>query len=133
MKTPVPDLSDLDTRERLSPAGIRGFANIMQAWGVEEKDAARLLGDIPPETYRALKDEADKARLDEDTLTRVSLVLGIYKALHTYFGSVADHWFTHPNDSPLFAGAIPVEYILNHGIDGMVEVRQMLDGCCQGH
>jgi hypothetical protein len=61
MKTQVPDFSDLDTQERLSLSGIRIFANIMKAWGVEEKDAACLLGDVPLETYRALKDDSGRS------------------------------------------------------------------------
>jgi hypothetical protein len=133
MTTQRPDFSDLDTRERLSPAAIRVFADIMQAWSIEEKDAASLLGNVPLETYRALKNDSANVCLDEKPLICVSLVVGIYKALHTYFGQVADHWLTHPNDHPLFAGATPVEFLLSHGVEGMVEVRQMLDGWCLGH
>ncbi len=71
--------------------------------------------------------------LDQDTMTRISLVVGIYKALHTYFGPVADYWITHPNDGPLFGGITPIEYMMSSGVLGMYEVRRMLDAWSAGH
>jgi hypothetical protein len=104
----------------------------MEAWAVKEGDACRLLGGISLDTYRDIQKHSDVARLNENTLTHISLVIGIYKALHTYFGSVADHWITIPNDSPLFGGTSPIEYMMDHGVSGMYEVRTTLDGWCQG-
>jgi hypothetical protein len=60
MKALMPDISDPSTQERLSPSAILLFANIMEAWGVEDLDAAHLLGDIPLETYRAFRAGSDK-------------------------------------------------------------------------
>jgi hypothetical protein len=44
----------------------------MKAWGVEEQDAVRMLGDVPLNIYRAFKDYSDHARLGEELLTRIS-------------------------------------------------------------
>jgi hypothetical protein len=61
-------------------------------------------------------------------LTRISLVIGIYKALNIYFGKPwADRWITLENRGPLFAGQSPIDYMLRHGQPGMAEVRRMLD------
>jgi hypothetical protein len=63
-----------------------------------------LLGGIASSTLHAWKSNPNKRVLDQDAITRISLVVGVYKALHTYFGKVADYWITHANDAPLFAG-----------------------------
>jgi hypothetical protein len=67
-------------------------------------------------------------QLDQDTLTRISLVIGIYKALNIYFSKpLADRWITLRNRGPLFGGATPLEFMLRKGQPGMFEVRRMLD------
>jgi len=127
------DFSNIETRRQLSPAALRGFIGIAQKWKLNENQIRSLLGGIASSTLHAWKSNPSKRVLDQDTLTRISLIGGIYKALHTYFGSVGDHWITHPNDSPLFGGAIPVEYMMSAGLIGMYEVRRMLDSWSAGH
>ena len=59
---------------------------------------------------------------------RISLVIGIYKALQIYFGKPwADRWVTLENRGPMFAGRTPIDTMLRQGQPGMVEVRRMLD------
>ena len=67
--------------------------------------------------------------LSYDTLTRISLVLGIYKALHILFPEVelADHWIKLPNSNPLFGGKPALSLIVDKGIDGLYQVRRLLD------
>lgn len=75
----------------------------------------------------------DKGVLDKNAMTRISLIMGIDKALHPYFGPVADHWITNPNDGPLFEGASPIEYMVTTDILGIYELRRMLDSWSAGH
>jgi len=92
-----------------------------------------LLGGIAASTLHAWKSGPDKRVLDQDTLTRISYVVGIYKGLHTYFGAAGDEWITLPNDSPLFGGAVPIDFMVAAGLIGMYEVRRMLDAWSAGH
>jgi len=126
------DFSSPETRRQLSSAAIRGFIGIADKWALGESQIRSLLGGIASSTLHGWKANPNKRVLDQDTITRISLVVGIYKALHTYFGAAGDHWITHPNDSPLFGGAIPVEYMMSTGVIGMYEVRRLLDSWVTG-
>jgi hypothetical protein len=83
------DFSDPETRCRLSPSAIRVFTNIAEKWNLSECQVHSLLGGIASSTLHAWKSDPDKRVLDKNAMTRISLIIGIYKALHTYFGPVA--------------------------------------------
>jgi hypothetical protein len=124
----APDLTDAAERERLSAAAIKGFLNIAQRWNLTEVQARALLGGIASSTYHAWKSDPKRTKLTQDTLTRISLVVGIYKALQIYFGPPwADRWMILGNRGPLFSGQSPIEFVIRRGQPGMVEVRRMLD------
>jgi hypothetical protein len=122
-----PDLSSAATRERLSPAAIKGFLRIMERWGVKDPDARHLLGGISSGSYYGWKKQP-KRTLDQDGLTRISLLLGIFKALNIlYSEKLADAWITLPNRNPMFRGTTPLAYMIQRGQPGMLHVRQLLD------
>lgn len=124
----VPNLSSSEERGHLSPNAIKVFVNIIQKWGLNESQARGLLGGVASSTFHAWKTHPKGKRLDQDTLTRISLVIGIYKALNIYFGKPwADRWVVLENCGPLFSGRAPIDYMLRNGQPGMMEVRRMLD------
>ena len=130
----APDLTNAAERERLSASAIQLFVNIIDKWGLTEAQARGLLGGLASSTFHAWKSgpsgpsESRGKRLDQDTLMRISLVIGIYKALHIYFGQPwADRWVALANRGPMFAGQAPIAYMLRQGQPGMVQVRRMLD------
>jgi hypothetical protein len=122
------NLSDPATRTRLSKTAIRGFLRIMDKWGIKDPDARQLLGGISSGSYYALKKEPTHRTLDQDTLTRVSLLIGIFKALNILYSKpLADAWITLPNRNAMFRGTSPLTYMVQRGQPGMVSVRQLLD------
>lgn len=123
------NLSEPATRARLSAAGLKAFLRIAERWGVRDQDARELLGGISSGSFYAIKKAPGRRRtLDQDTLTRISLMVGIFKALNIlYSPRLADAWMTLPNSNPVFRGATPLAYILRLGVPGMMEVRQLLD------
>lgn len=122
------NLADPATRKRLSPAGIKAFLRIMDRWGIKNQDARDLLGGVSSGSFYGLKKEPRRRVLDQDTLTRISLLIGMFKALNIlYSRRLADAWMTLPNSNPMFRGSTPLAYVLRLGQPGMVEVRQMLD------
>ena len=127
------DFADPGIRRWLSPSAIRVFTNIAEEWNLSESQVRGLLGGISSSTLHAWKSNPDKRVLDKNTLTRISLIIGIYKGLHTYFGDPGDYWITHPNDAPLFGGAVPIDFMVSAGVIGMYEVRKMLDSWSAGH
>jgi len=124
----APDLADATERERLSASAIKAFVNIAEKWGLNETQARGLLGGIASSTYHAWRTAPRGKKLDQDTLMRISLLIGIYKALNIYFGKPwADRWVALANRGPMFAGRAPIDYMLRHGQPGMAQVRRMLD------
>lgn len=127
-----PDLSRLETRERLNQSAVDGFFAIMDKWQLPLERAGELLGGIPRSTVYKLKSAAGTLRQDE--LTRISYVVGIYKALHILLpDKLADRWITEPNDNLLFRGQAPVDYMVRAGIPGLQQVRSLLDAERGGH
>jgi hypothetical protein len=122
------DLSIRSMRERLSPAAIKGFLRVMEKWGVKDPDARQLLGGISSGSYYGLKKEPKHRTLDQDMLTRISLLLGIFKALNIlYSPALADAWINLPNRNAMFRGVSPLASMIQRGQPGMVHVRQLLD------
>src|SRR3546814_7454403 len=68
---PPVDLSDRGERNRLSPAAIRAFLNIVERWRVRDEDARLLLGGMSSSSFYDLKKRPDRV-LDEDRLRRIS-------------------------------------------------------------
>jgi Protein of unknown function (DUF2384) len=122
------DLADPAERERLSASAIKGFVNIADRWGLSEVQSRNLLGGLASSTFHSWKNKPEGKKLGQDTLMRISLLIGVYKALHIYFGEQwADRWVTLENRGPLFGGQAPIDYMVRHGQPGMVQVRRMLD------
>ena len=122
------NLADPATRKRLSPAGIKAFLRIMDRWRIKDQDARDLFGGVSSGSFYGLKKEPRRRVLDQDTLTRISLLIGMFKALNIlYSRRLADAWMRLPNSNPMFRGSTPLAYVLRLGQPGMVEVRQMLD------
>src|SRR5579862_7341286 len=122
------DLTDTAERERLSPAAIRAYLKICEKWGLSESQARALLGGIASSTFHVWRANPDAQKLSQDTLVRISLVIGVYKALHIYFSNAwADRWVRLGNRGALFAGRAPVDFMIRYRQPGMLEVRRMLD------
>ena len=121
------DLSRRENRTRLSPAAIKGLLRIARHWKLRDDDTRALLGGISSGSFYALKNQSSKT-LDEDQLTRSSLLIGIYKALNIlYSQKLADAWITLPSTNPMFGGDSPLNYVKKGGIPAFLRVRQLLD------
>jgi uncharacterized protein (DUF2384 family) len=122
-----PDLTDAATRKRLSPAAIEAVLQIAGEWGLKSDAAMGLLGGISNGRYFGLK-KSRKGVLTQDELTRVSLLIGIYKALNILFSArLADQWVSRPNSNPMFKNQPPLVLLIQGGMPGMLAVRRLLD------
>lgn len=121
------DLSNKDVQKRLSPAAVKVFLKLRELWELRDEDARQLLGGISNGAFYELKKNV-RARMDQDRLTRISILTGIFKALNIlYSKKLADHWMQLPNENPMFAGDTPLCYITKGGLPAMMRVRQLLD------
>jgi hypothetical protein len=121
------DLGARAERERLSASALKGFFNIASQWSLKDEEARELLGGVASSTFYAWKRDPQRV-LDVDRITRISFLVGIYKALHILYGDpLADEWVRLPNSNALFAGRTPLQFMLSGGLLTMQSVRQLLD------
>src|SRR5262245_11340938 len=123
----LPDLDSRDVRERLSGPALKGFFNIMARWQVRDEDARALLGGVSNGPFYEMKKTPDRL-LEADRLTRISYLVGIFKALRILHSrDLADEWVHVPNGNPIFAGQTPLAYMVRGGLPAMQTVRRLLD------
>lgn len=117
-----------EERVRTSSVALKAFGRIADAWGLTDDQALSLLGDrSAPGMAGALNGRMTE--LDDGTLERLSLVIGIYAALGALVG---DHdamrrWLRAPNAAALFKGGTALAYMLDNDIDGLRAVRAYVD------
>lgn len=121
------DLSRRDVQKRLGPAAVRAFLKLSELWELRDEDARQLLGGMSNGAFYEMKRKA-RGTLDQDRLTRISILTGIFKALNIlYSKKLADRWIQLPNENPMFGGESPVTYMIKGGLPAMLRVRQLLD------
>jgi hypothetical protein len=124
---PIIDLGARSERERLSGSALKAFFNIIDRWGVRDEDARALLGGVSNGPYYKWK-KAPARLLDADVLTRISYLIGIFKALNILYGeALADEWVRLPNTNRIFAGQPPLDYMMRGGLPALQTVRRLLD------
>lgn len=126
LETTIPNLLDSNVRSRLASA-LPAVLRMLEAWELNRADQASVLT-LSPRTIQRVAAGGPTPRLNQDQLLRLSLITGIYSALHTLFDDgTADAWMTRPNRRPPFGGHAPLRLILHGGIPSLLTVRRMLD------
>lgn len=125
----------LQAAVRAAPATGDNTATIVKAvvracgfWGLTNLESAHLF-DVPLATWNRMKAGTFSGKLDQDKLTRASLIVGIFKALRLLFNRDVVHgWPSAPNTGPIFGGRTPVALMIEGGIPTMLRTRRYLDG-----
>jgi len=121
------DLNAKPERERLSRSALKGFFKLTEAWKLRDEDARELLGGLSSSAFYEWKKHPERV-LEVDRITRISYLIGIYKALHILYGDkLADEWVSLPNGNAIFAGQTPIAYMRSGGLLAMQTVRKLLD------
>jgi Protein of unknown function (DUF2384) len=124
---PLMDLTSRPERERLSASALKAFFNLVDRWGIRDEDARSLLGGVSNGPYYSWKKQPERV-LDADVLTRVSYLIGIFKALNILYGEkLADEWVRLPNTNRIFGGRTPLDYMMRGGVPALQMVRRLLD------
>ena len=112
----------------LGGAGLRAFGRIAEAWKLSIAEQLTLLGIASRSTYFKWRREREP-RLPQDTLERLSYLLGIYKSLQILLpdAAAADAWVRRPNAAPLFGGRSALERMLSGQVADLYVVREYLD------
>jgi hypothetical protein len=123
-----PNLSDEPTRKRLTASAVEGMVRLADLWQLTGPEVCALLGDVSVRTWTRMKSGEWSGTLSQDTLTRISALVGIFKGLRLLFSQpLADDWVRLPNNGPLYSGRRPLDTIIEGGIPKMLEVRRHVD------
>jgi len=111
----------------MAEAGLTAFFSIAEDWGLTTDQQRTLLGE--PKKTSFFKWKKDKqVELSQDTLERLSYIIGIYKAVHLLFSTnTALEWMKNRNKEPLFLGLSPLEFMLKGRVVNLSDVRRYLD------
>ena len=114
--------------EHLGAAALTAFFNIAAAWQLSADDERTLLGSPPRSTFFKWKGERG-SKLPQDTLERISYIMGIYKALHILLPTpeAADAWIKRPNTAPITNGKSALERMRGGRVVDLADVRRYLD------
>ena len=106
---------------------VKAVVRIAKAWKLSNAEAAALF-DVPSATWSRMKAGTYKGLLDQDKVTRASLLIGLFKGLRLLFnGPLMNGWPKTANTGPGFNGKSPVQIMHEGGIPAMVQVRQHID------
>jgi hypothetical protein len=120
---------DPKVRREMSGPALRTFFNVADAWQLSSAEQRALLGWPAESTFFKYK-SGDAGTLAFDVLMRISLVLGVYKDLHILYPEpgLANRWIKLPNNNVLFGGKPALTFLMETGMDGLYQLRRMLDG-----
>jgi Protein of unknown function (DUF2384) len=126
-KATVGNFSSSVERTRLSKTALKAFLNICDRWMASGEVALELSG-LDVDEWQMVKSSDFEITLNQDQLTRISALVGIFKGLNLLFvDSFANDWPNTKNTGPLFGGQTPIELMLTGGIPMMLKVRSHVD------
>ena len=117
---------DAFDRRRVGTVALKAFFNLAREWELGNDDQLTLLGQPSRRTFYRWR-AGDVAGLPADTLERVSVLLGIYKALAILLPEPAraHAWIKRPNEA--FGGKSALEVMRQGRVDDLYQVRRHLD------
>jgi uncharacterized protein (DUF2384 family) len=111
--------------EREAAALFSAALNLFRRWGVNDEQGSIIL-DVPRRTYARWK-AGEVGRISRDGQARLSILMGIHKALRTIFREPtrAYAWIKAPNAG--FQGHSALEVMLGGEMADLMRVRRYLD------
>jgi uncharacterized protein (DUF2384 family) len=107
---------------------LKGFFHIMEKWSLDKEQARVLLGGISQSTFYRYK-KLPEVTLRNETLIRISYVMGIYKVIHTIFEEEAraNEWMKRPNGGAPFNGKSALERMMQGGLYDLADTLTFID------
>ncbi len=125
------NLKNMDP-QRVATAALQGFFSISESWGLTAKQQQIMLGEPAESTFFKWKSTKSAKQLDENTLLRISYILGIFKALRImHVEENQRHFLTNVALTVPFNGRSPLDFMLSGDLADLARVRRYLDGQLQ--
>ncbi|WP_029065964.1 MbcA/ParS/Xre antitoxin family protein [Labrenzia sp. DG1229] len=114
-----------DAGAKTIPAMMEAFSNLADDWKLSTEEQIRLLGSPGRSTFFKWKKEG--GNLPNDTIERISHLLGIYKCLQILLPDPlsADSWIKLPNK--YFGDISALEHMMGGSVVDIYKVREYLD------
>lgn len=114
-----------DAGAKTIPVLMEAFSNLARDWELSTEEQITLLGSPGRSTFFKWKKEG--GNLPNDTVERISHLVGIYKCLQILLPdpASADGWIKRPNE--FFDDMSALEYMLGGQVVDIYEVREYLD------
>ena len=123
---PLVRIHKRDQREVVSTT-VKALVRLAGRWRLRTSDAAELAG-VSKRTWERMKAGTWSGVFSKDQLHRASGLIGLYKALHLYFGDeLAERWVALQNAGPSFGGRRPLDVMLEGGLPAILETRDYVD------
>ena len=118
----------LDDEKAKGHVALKGFFGICREWGCTEEEMMQMLGGVSQSTlarYQALP----HVTLSQDTLERISYILGIYKSLRVMYPTAArTNRRVRLEISALpFLGASALDFMTRVSLEHLMETRRYFD------
>src|SRR5690554_645138 len=126
--TATADTVILEREAEKGRVALKGFFGIAEEWGCTTDEKIALLGGVSRTTlYKYAK--LPRVKLPRDTLERISLILGIYKALQVLYPTHerANRRVRLPTTELPFAGKSAMEFMCQGSMRHLMLTRQYLD------
>ena len=126
LKYPEATVLDQFGEDDIGRVALKAFFGIAEAWKLSRDESRVLLGDPSESTYYRWR-QGKVAAIPRDTLERISVILGIYKALHILLpvSAQADTYVRRENTD--FDGFSALAVMLRGNVDDLYRVRRYLD------
>lgn len=120
-------IKNISPAEKKGSVALKAFFGISDKWELSSEQQWILLG-VPRATYYRWKEQPNVS-LSNDTLERISYILGIYKALRILLPTEksANQWIHKPNKAFLFGGKSALIKMLKGHVIDLADVRRYLD------
>lgn len=121
--------------DKYFPGAVRVTLAILASWQLTDEQSRAIL-DVDEVTYEQLKTDPAKVQSKLELLERVSLLLGIRKALEILDPSerkkiVENSFVKRPNDYELFSGRPPVDLMVQGRVEDLWAIKRYLNGATQ--
>jgi hypothetical protein len=128
-------LASNEEMEKYFPGAVKVTLLTLASWQLTDEESRAVLN-VDEATYEQLKTDPAKVQSKLELLERVSLLLGIRKALEILDPSerqkiVKKSFIKRPNSYKLFSGRPPLDLMVQGRVEDLWAIRRFLDGATQ--